>query len=50
VDIQGRTFIKGNTGMAFIAGFTVCRRVFAIDGFGQDARSGCFAYATGAAK
>jgi hypothetical protein len=50
VDIKRSAVIKGNTGSAFVAGFTVRRYIFAIDRLGENAGAGCFTDATWTAE
>jgi hypothetical protein len=50
MNVQGRTFVKGDAGMAFIAGFSVGRGMLAIDGFGENPCAGGLSHAPGSAE
>jgi hypothetical protein len=50
MNVHGRAFIERNAGMALVTGFAFFGLVFAIDCFGKDSCTSCFAYATGPAK
>lgn len=50
MNIQRDAFVKRDAGMAFVTGFSVRLRVFAIDGFGQYPGAGGFTDTPGTAE
>ena len=50
MDIERGAIVEGLTGIAGVAGPAILGQVFAIDGFGQDPGTGCFAHASWTAE
>ncbi len=50
MDIERGAIVEGLTRVAGVAGLAILAQVFAVDGFGQDPGTGCFAHAPWSAE